>query len=154
MKKLNLQITKLSHGRDLPLPQYGTEESVGADLHAAIEEPITLQPGERALIPTGIKLALELGYEVQLRPRSGLALKHGLTVLNTPATIDPDYRGEIKVILINLGQEEFTVERGMRIAQMVVAPFVQVDWCQVEDLSDNTNRRGNGFGSTGIHVSK
>lgn len=154
MEKLELQITQLPHAEGLPLPAYGTEDSVGADLNAAIEEPITLQPGERTLIPTGIKVALEPGYEAQLRPRSGLSYKHGLTVLNTPATIDPDYRGEIKVILINLGQEPFTVERGMRIAQMVIAPFTQVTWAQVEELSENTNRRGNGFGSTGIYAQK
>jgi len=154
MDKLNLQIAKLPHALELPLPTYGTEGSAGADLYAALDAPLILKPHERGLIPTGIKIALPPGFEAQLRPRSGLALKHGLTLLNSPATIDSDYRGEIKALLINLGQEAFVVERGMRIAQLIVAPFAQVNWVETEILDDATSRQSGGFGSTGLYAVK
>jgi dUTP pyrophosphatase len=132
------------------LPTYGTEQAAGADVRARLPEPVTLQPGERKIIPTGLRISIEKGYEVQVRPRSGLAAKHGLTVLNTPGTIDSDYRGEIKVILINLGQEAFTIETGMRIAQLVIAPALQANFIQAEALSSTARGEG-GFGHTGIH---
>src|SRR5277367_5228302 len=146
---INISITQLPHGRDLPLPAYATAHSAGVDLMAAIDSDIILQPLERQLIPTGIAIALPEGYEAQIRPRSGLALKHGIALVNAPGTIDADYRGEIKVLLINLGQENFTVTRAMRIAQMVVAPVVRVEWHEAETL-DETARSDGGFGSTGI----
>lgn len=151
MKNPKILIQRLPHGEGLPLPFYGTEGSSGADVCAAIEEPILLQPGERTLVPTGLKMELPEGYELQIRPRSGLSLKYGIIVLNTPATIDCDYRGELKIILINLGQEPFTIERGMRIAQAVLAPYIQAVWDEVEVISDNTDRCQDGFGSTGTH---
>ncbi len=146
-----VKIIKLAHGADLPLPAYATEQSAGADLMAAIDADITLAPFARMLIPAGIALALPAGFEAQIRPRSGLALKNGITLLNTPGTIDADYRGEIKVLLINLGQEDFVISRGMRIAQLVIAPVAQVKWQQVESL-DETQRSAGGFGSTGVKV--
>jgi len=130
------------------LPEYATSGSAGMDIHAMLAEAVTLHPGERRLIPTGLKIELPEGYEAQVRPRSGLALKHGVTVLNTPGTIDSDYRGEIGVVLINLGQEDFEVKNGDRIAQMVVAPFAQVKWNEVLIL-DNTVRGEGGYGHTG-----
>jgi len=130
------------------LPQFETTQSAGMDLRANIEAPVVLQPGDRALIPTGIKMALPDGYEAQIRPRSGLAYKHGITVLNSPGTIDADYRGDVGVLLINHGREAFTVEDGMRVAQMVVAQYSQFEWESVEDL-DETARGAGGFGSTG-----
>ncbi len=136
------------HAVGLNLPTYATSQSAGMDLSAALEEAIELGPGERALVPTGLSIALPASYEAQIRPRSGLALKHGVTVLNTPGTIDADYRGEIKVILINLGQDPFTIERGMRIAQMVIAKHETVSWKVVEDL-EGSDRGAGGFGSTG-----
>lgn len=146
-----VKIIKFAHGADLPLPTYATQQAAGADLMAAIDSDITLAPFARMLIPAGIALALPAGFEAQIRPRSGLALKHGITLLNTPGTIDADYRGEIKVLMINLGQEDFVISRGMRIAQLVIAPVAQVKWQQVETL-DDTKRSANGFGSTGIKV--
>ena len=146
-----VKIIKLAHGADLPLPAYATQQAAGVDLMAAIDVEITLAPSARLLIPTGVAIALPVDFEAQIRPRSGLALKNGITLLNTPGTIDADYRGEIKVLLINLGQEDFVISRGMRIAQMVIAPVVQVQWQQVETL-DDTARSGNGFGSTGVKV--
>ena len=131
-----------------PLPEYGTIASAGVDLRANITESITLKPLERTLIKTGLFIELPIGYEAQVRPRSGLAYKHGLTVLNTPGTIDADYRGEIGVILVNLSNEEFTVENGERVAQMVIAKHEQAEWNLVEELSD-TDRGAGGFGSTG-----
>jgi dUTP diphosphatase len=131
-----------------PLPHYGTEASAGVDLRANITEPITLKPLERTLIKTGLFIELPVGYEAQVRPRSGLAYKHGLTVLNTPGTIDADYRGEIGVILVNLSNEEFTIENGERVAQMVIAKHEQAEWNLVEELSE-TDRGAGGFGSTG-----
>jgi dUTP pyrophosphatase len=131
-----------------PVPAYATPLSAGMDLHAANAEPITLEPMERCLVPTGIMIELPEGFEAQIRPRSGLAAKHGVTVLNTPGTIDADYRGEIKVILINLGQEPFTIRQGERIAQMVVARHERVEWQQAEALGE-TARGAGGFGHTG-----
>jgi dUTP pyrophosphatase len=141
-------VKRLPHGEGLDLPQYATSQSAGLDLRAALEAPVTLAPGERKLIPTGLAIALPSDYEAQVRPRSGLALKHGVTVLNTPGTIDADYRGEVGVILINLGQEAFTIERGERIAQMILAPVSQMAWLEVADLEESERGAG-GFGSTG-----
>lgn len=143
-----LPVRILPHGEGLALPAYQTADSAGLDLVAAVEAAMVLQPGERALVPTGLAIALPSGYEAQIRPRSGLAFKHGLTVLNSPGTIDADYRGELKVLMINLGQEPFAVKRGERIAQMVVAPVTQIAWQPVADL-DETARGAGGFGSTG-----
>ncbi|MBC00208.1 MAG: dUTP diphosphatase [Rhodobacteraceae bacterium] len=145
---LSLRLRRLPHGQDLPLPAYQSAAAAGMDLLAANDDPLVLQPGGRALVPTGIAIALPEGTEAQVRPRSGLAAKHGVTVLNTPGTIDADYRGEIKVILINLGDAPFTVERGSRIAQIVVAPVARADLVEVADL-DDTARGAGGFGSTG-----
>lgn len=131
------------------LPEYQTSGSAGADLHAYLAEPVTLKPMERRLIPTGLFVELPAGYELQVRPRSGLALKHGVTVLNTPGTVDSDYRGELCVLLINFGSEPFTVQNGDRIAQAVVAQAVQVSFVQTDALSE-TGRGVNGYGSTGI----
>ncbi len=146
--KVKVSLTPMEHAVGLQLPTYATEQSAGMDLTAALEEAIEIGPGERMLIPTGLTIALPEGYEAQVRPRSGLALKHGVTVLNSPGTIDADYRGEIGVILANLGQEEFTVERGMRIAQMVIAKHATVAW-EVADELEETDRGAGGFGSTG-----
>ncbi|WP_420403035.1 dUTP diphosphatase [Nisaea sp.] len=145
---VDVRVRRLPHGADLPLPSYQTADSAGMDLLAAIEGEIVIAPGERTLIPTGLAIALPPGYEGQVRPRSGLALRNGITQLNTPGTIDADYRGEIGVILINHGNEPFAVTRGMRIAQMVVAPVIQARWNEVAEL-DETTRGGGGFGSTG-----
>ena len=141
----------LDHGKDLSIPIYETQSSAGMDLRAAVPNnaPITLKKGEVALIPTGFAMALPVGFEAQVRPRSGLAAKHSVSVLNTPGTIDADYRGEVKVILTNFGDEPFVVERGMRIAQMVIAPVTTADWKVVENLSE-TERGAGGFGSTGV----
>jgi dUTP pyrophosphatase len=141
-------VVRLPHGADLPLPQYATEESAGLDLLAAVASPVVLAPGQRALIPTGIAVALPRGYEAQVRPRSGLALKHGITVLNTPGTIDADYRGEVGVILVNLGQEPVEITRGMRIAQLVLAPATRAILAEVAELPES-GRGDGGFGSTG-----
>lgn len=145
-----LRIQRLPHAEGLALPSYETAGSAGMDLRAALAEDaaVTLEPGARALIPTGLKMALEPGWEAQVRPRSGLALKHGITCLNTPGTIDSDYRGEVGVILVNLGQEPFVIRRGERIAQMVIAPVAQVSVSEVDTL-DETARGAGGFGSTG-----
>jgi len=145
---LTVQIKPLDHFGDLPLPKFETALAAGADLRAALSEDMSLAPGERALVPTGFAMALPAGYEAQIRPRSGLAYKHGITCLNTPGTIDADYRGEVKVLLINHGQDAFTITRGERIAQMVIAPITQPDFVQVEIL-DDTARGAGGFGSTG-----
>ena len=146
-----LRIRRLDHNRDLPLPRYETAGAAGMDLVAAnpADAPILLAPARRALVPTGLVIQLEPGYEAQVRPRSGLALKHGVTVLNAPGTIDADYRGEVQVLLVNLGQEPFAITRGMRIAQMVVAPVTMVELVEVEDV-DETARSASGFGSTGL----
>lgn len=148
---LTVPIYVLPHGKKYPLPKYETPHSAGMDLFSAIETIYSLKPGERMVIPTGISCALPLGYEAQIRSRSGLAAKHGIIVLNAPGTIDSDYRGEIKVILINLGQETFLIEPGMRIAQLVIAPFSQISWTPVATLDTHETQRGaGGFGSTGL----
>lgn len=147
--KIQIEQTEASYG--IPLPVHATPGSAGADLYAVIEEPLTLLPGDRVLISTGLKMSLPMGYEAQIRSRSGLAWKNGLIVLNAPATIDSDYRGEVKVILANLGQEPFVIERGMRIAQLVIAKHETIDWQPVESL-DSTQRNEGGFGSTGVQV--
>jgi dUTP pyrophosphatase len=145
-----IPIKRLPHCAEIPLPAYETPGSAGMDLRAAVpdEEPMVLKPGARAVVPTGLAFALPAGFEAQVRPRSGLAAKNGVTCLNTPGTIDSDYRGEVKVILINLGAEDFTIRRGDRIAQAVIAPVTQASWQEVEDL-DDTARGAGGFGSTG-----
>lgn len=142
-------VQRLAHGAEMPLPRYQTPGSAAVDLLAAVAEPVDLAPGARALIPTGICIALPPGYEAQVRPRSGLALKHGITVLNAPGTIDSDYRGEIGVILINHGTEPFTIAHGERIAQMVVAPVTRIVWQSVGSALPETGRGAGGFGSTG-----
>ena len=147
-KTLTVKLMQLDHGKDLAVPAYATSQSAGMDLSAAIDTPLILGPGERTLVPTGLAIALPEGYEAQIRPRSGLAAKNGVTVLNTPGTIDADYRGEIKVILINHGKEPFAIERGMRIAQMIIARYEQAAWSVVESLEE-TERGAGGFGSTG-----
>jgi len=146
---IKIALKVLDHAVGMKLPTYETDQSAGMDLTAALEEAFDLEPGMRTLIPTGLSLALPKGFEAQIRPRSGLALKNGITVLNSPGTVDADYRGEIKVILANLGTETFTVERGMRIAQMVIAKHEHITWNVVEDL-DDTDRGDSGFGSTGV----
>ena len=148
---LNVKVRALDHFEGLALPRYQTTGSAGMDLPAAVpeDEPAVLAPGEWRLIPTGLAIALPEGYEAQIRPRSGLAARHGISCMNTPGTIDADYRGEIRVNLVNHGPEPFTVKRGERIAQMVVAPVVQAEWEPVEDL-DETARGEGGFGSTGV----
>jgi dUTP pyrophosphatase len=145
-----LRILRLPHAEELVLPAYETAGSAGMDLRAALAEgaPMTLEPGARALVPTGFKMALEPGWEAQVRPRSGLALKYGITCLNTPGTIDSDYRGEVGVILVNLGTEPFVIRRGERIAQMVIAPVAKVSVFEVDTLEE-TERGTGGFGSTG-----
>ena len=145
----SVPITRLPHGADMALPGYATEHAAGMDLMAAVAEPVTIEPGKRAMIPTGIAIALPVGLEAQVRPRSGLAAKNGVTVLNSPGTIDADYRGEIKVILINLGDASFVVEPKARIAQLIVAPVMQIHWQEAESLSE-TARGDGGFGSTGL----
>ncbi len=151
MSKITVKLQQLPHGASLPLPEYATLHSAGVDLMAAIEANIILKPLERKLVPTGIAIALPDHYEAQIRPRSGLAYKNGITVANAPGTIDADYRGEIKALLINLSNEDFTITPGMRIAQMVVAPVSRVDFAQVESLEASARGEG-GFGSTGTHV--
>ena len=145
-----IPITRLPHAADLPLPAYETELAAGMDLRAAVpvDQPLVLAPGARIATPTGLAFALPPGFEGQVRPRSGLAARSGVTCLNTPGTIDADYRGEVKVILVNLGQEPVTIARGDRIAQLVIAPVVQARWAEVESL-DETARGTGGFGSTG-----
>jgi len=143
-----VRVRRLDHGRDLPLPSRATAAAAGMDLRAAVSDPVTLLPGARALIPTGIAIALPVGWEAQVRPRSGLALKSGVTVLNSPGTIDADYRGEVGVMLINHGTEPFVVERGARVAQLVTARVENVVWDEVDDLPE-TDRGAGGFGSTG-----
>jgi dUTP pyrophosphatase len=144
-----VSVRRLPHGADLPLPAYATAQSAGLDLMAAVASDVTLAPAARQLIPTGLAIALPPGFEAQVRPRSGLALKHGVTVLNSPGTIDADYRGEVQVLLVNHGAQPFVVRRGDRIAQMVVAPVTQIAWNIVERL-DETGRGSGGYGSTGI----
>jgi dUTP pyrophosphatase len=143
-------IMRLEHGRDLPLPAYETSGAAGMDLRAAVaeDEPLVLRPGARVAVPTGLAIALPPGHEAQVRPRSGLALRNGVAPLNSPGTVDADYRGEMKVILINLGEEDFVIRRGDRIAQLVIAPVSQATWRELDSL-DETTRGVGGFGSTG-----
>ena len=146
MQKLKIRIVNTS---SLPLPQYSTPLSAGMDLRADIEVPLTIAPMGRVLVPTGIRIELPEGYEAQIRPRSGLAAKHGVTVLNTPGTIDADYRGEIKVILVNLSDTPFTFERGERIAQMVISSYTRAEWVETDELGESARGEG-GFGHTGV----
>jgi dUTP pyrophosphatase len=148
--RVTVRVKRLPHGEGLPLPAYQSAHAAGLDVVAAVPEDaaVTLEPGERALIPTGFALEVPIGYEAQVRPRSGLAIKHGVTLLNSPGTIDSDYRGELKVIMVNHGREPYTVRRGDRIAQLVIAPVSHVEIVAVEDL-DATARGQGGFGSTG-----
>ncbi|MEM1285709.1 MAG: dUTP diphosphatase [Pseudomonadota bacterium] len=145
---IDVLFQRLPHAGDLPLPAYESALAAGADLRAALDQDTDLAPGERTLVPTGFAMALPAGYEAQVRPRSGLAAKQGVTVLNSPGTVDADYRGEVKVILINLGEQPVTISRGMRIAQMVIAPVVQPRFIEAQSLSE-TDRGSGGFGSTG-----
>ena len=151
MSRITAQLMQLPHGKGLPLPSYETAEAAGMDMRAAVPEdtPLTLNPGARELVPTGFAMAIPPGFEAQIRPRSGLALKHGIGLVNAPGTVDSDYRGEIKIILINLGHEDFEISRGIRIAQMIIAPVLQVLIEPVERL-DDTARGAGGFGSTGV----
>lgn len=146
---IEIQVQRLPGCEDIPLPQRMSAGASGYDLHAAVDAPLTLSPGERGLIPTGLKIQLPTGYEAQVRPRSGLALKHGLTVLNAPGTIDSDYRGEICVLLVNFGEEAVTIHRGDRIAQLVVQAVMDVNWRVVDELSV-TERGSGGFGHSGV----
>ena len=148
MKEVSVTVRRLPHGAGLPLPAPATAASAGADLLAAVTEPVTLKPGGRVLVPTGIVIALPPGYEAQVRPRSGLAAEHGVTLLNSPGTIDADYRGEIGVLLINHGDAPFHITRGMRIAQLVIAPASRARWREADALGE-TARGPGGFGSTG-----
>ena len=148
MKKVELLIRVREDCKDVPLPKYMSDHASGMDLCAAVPEPVVLNPGERYLVPAGFHMALPPGYEAQVRPRSGLAVKHGITVVNAPGTIDADYRGEVKVILANLGKEPFTINRGDRIAQMVIQPILQADLKTVDELPDSKRGHG-GFGHTG-----
>lgn len=148
MSRLKVLVKRL-HSFDLPLPTYLTDGSSGMDLYAAVDESVIVKPLQRVIIPTGITMELPEGFEAQVRPRSGLALKHGITILNSPGTIDEDYRGEIKVILINLGQEDFLIKRGDRIAQLILSKVYRADIVEVEDLN-KTERNDGGFGHTGV----
>ena len=148
MNTVEVKVIRLPHGSDLPLPEYHSTQAAGLDLLAAVPADMIIQPGQRAVVPTGIAIALPPGSEAQVRPRSGLASRHGITVLNTPGTVDADYRGEIQVILINLGEAPYVVQRGARIAQLVIAPVLRATLSESQDLAD-TQRGGGGFGSTG-----
>jgi dUTP pyrophosphatase len=153
MKTIQVNVKRLKNSEGLDLPKYATEMSAGADVLAAIYKDINLAPGKRVLIPSGIAIALPKGFEVQIRPRSGLAIKHGITCLNAPGTIDPDYRGEILIILINHGEENFKILRGMRIAQLILKPVNSILWLEVDTLN-KTIRGSKGFGSSGINIKK
>ena len=148
MAKETIEIVILPHGEGIELPSYETDGATGMDIRAAIDKDLIIPPGQREAVPTGFEFGIPDGFEVQIRPRSGLAYKHGLTVINAPGTIDSDYRGEVKVLLINLGTKEITIKRGMRIAQMVIAPVTQADFKSVKTLSETKRDKG-GFGSTG-----
>ena len=150
---VSVSVTRLPHGADLELPGYETADAAGMDLRAAVKADMEIAPGARALVPTGLAIALPPGYEAQVRPRSGLALRNGISLVNSPGTIDADYRGEVGVIIINHGKEPFTITRGMRIAQMIVAPVTQAAWQEVDALPD-TERGAGGFGSTGTNTAK
>lgn len=145
---VDLKLKRLGHGADLPVPAYESERAAGADVRAAVDSPVTLECSKWALIPTGFCYEIPVGYEIQVRPRSGLAFKHGITVLNSPGTIDSDYRGELKILLINHGSEPFTINRGERVAQIIIAPVSQASFEEVDELSDTSRGKG-GFGSTG-----
>jgi dUTP pyrophosphatase len=147
-RPITVKVKQLPNGEGVPLPSFATEHAAGADLRAAVDGPVTLQPGDIRLVPCGFAMALPPGYEAQVRPRSGLSSQHGLTLINSPGTIDADYRGEVQVPLVNHGREPFTVERGMRIAQMVIAAVPKVTFAEVEEL-DQTARGSGGFGHTG-----
>ncbi|WP_336945492.1 dUTP diphosphatase [Asaia sp. BMEF1] len=149
MSPLPVELVRLPHAEGLDLPHYASSGAAGMDLLAATMADVIVKAGERALIPTGLRIGLPAGYELQIRPRSGLALKHGITLPNTPGTIDEDYRGEIGVIVLNTGKEDFVISRGMRIAQAVLAPVIRLTWVEVSEL-DETARGAGGFGSTGI----
>ncbi len=151
MNKISLKILKLAHFEGLTLPKYESIGAAGLDIRAAnpADEPIVLKPGERCLIPSGLKVEIPLGYEIQVRPRSGLAFKHGIALVNAPGTIDSDYRGEVSTLLINLGQQDFVISRGERVAQWILAPVIQLEFDVVEQLSD-TARGAGGYGSTGV----
>jgi len=149
MNELKVIFQKLDHANDLQLPSYETSQAAGMDLRAALREPITLEPGKRALIPTGLKMALPPGYEAQIRPRSGLAFRNGITMLNTPGTIDSDYRGELKILAVNLGEDPYTIHHGNRIAQMIISPVTQAVVEEAATLEE-TARGSGGFGSTGV----
>jgi len=151
VETVEIEVVRLAHAHDLALPDYATAAAAGADLLAAIDQDIDLAPLERKIVPTGISIALPVGFEAQVRPRSGLAAKNGVTVVNAPGTVDADYRGEIGVILINLSKEPFRISRGMRIAQLVVARHARAVWREVSEL-DRTARGAGGFGSTGVTV--
>lgn len=146
--RVKVSIKRSPHGRDLDLPAYATPGSAGVDLRAAIDEPLTLEPGQIALVPTGIAVAIPQGFEGQIRPRSGLATKHGISLINAPGTVDSDFRGEMRCSLINLGQESYTVRRGDRIAQMIIAPVYQAEFEEVDELPESKRGKG-GWGSTG-----
>ena len=146
----NIEIEKLSHAKDIPLPSYGSANCSGLDLYAAIKKKIKIKNGNIVIIPTGIKIALKNNLEAQVRPRSGLAANFGITVLNTPGTIDADYRGEIKIILINHGKKIFVIERGMRIAQLIIAKVEKIKWKEKKRINEQTKRKNSGFGSTGL----
>lgn len=146
---VNLIVKRLDHGKDLPLPSYATADAAGMDLRAALAEPITLRPGDRILVPTALVVEIPRGYEGQVRPRSGLALKHGISMVNTPGTVDSDYRGELKVIMINHGQDDFVINHGERIAQLVISPVVQATIVEADEVSES-GRGDGGFGSTGV----
>lgn len=145
---LHVAIQRLPGSDDVPLPDYQSDHAAGMDIHAAVAEPLVIGPGQRVLVPTGFAMAVPVGYEAQIRPRSGLAYKHGLSMPNAPGTIDADYRGEVKVLMVNLGDEPVTITRGMRVAQMILKPVPRVQWQQVDALPD-TARGGGGFGHTG-----
>lgn len=147
--RVEISIVIEPHGEGLPLPAYKSDSAAGMDLHAAVEERLTVAPGQRVLVPTGIRIALPPGTEAQVRPRSGLAAKHGIGLVNAPGTVDADYRGEIRVLLINHGDSDFAIERGDRIAQLVVAPVLRAEWRERDSL-DDTGRGGGGFGHTGV----
>ena len=147
---INIEIQRLSHGRNIPLPNYSSENCSGLDLYAAIKDKIKIKNGEIVTIPTGIKIVLKKNLDAQVRPRSGLAANFGITVLNTPGTIDADYRGEIKIILINHGKKIFIVERGMRVAQLIISKIEKIKWKEKKKINQNTKRKDSGFGSTGL----
>ena len=149
MNEITVKFRRLSHAKDLALPSYASAGAAGLDIVAAVDQSICLKPGARAAIPTGFSMSIPSGYEAQIRPRSGLALKHGVTIANAPGTIDSDYRGEIKIILLNSGKRSFTISRGMRIAQMVLAAVATMKPIEADDL-DETERAAGGFGSTGL----